>query len=72
MQLEHARAIVKRLSDQGIPARVFPGYSGRGMYGAETAGVIAPRIQDISHAMEYLEIEDTCRSDSMGLDTVVS
>ena len=71
MQLEHAKAIAKHLSDQGTVARVLPGYSGRGMYGETTAGVVAPRIQDVSWAMGHLGIEDTYRSDSMGLGMVI-
>jgi hypothetical protein len=71
MKLEHAEAIVEFLQDQGEEASVYENYSGRCMFGASTAGVVGPSVPDIVHAMGALGIDDSRRSDSMGLDCIV-
>ena len=40
MDLELAETLVQVLEDEGIEAELRESYSGRGMYGRETAGVV--------------------------------
>jgi len=40
MDLELAEVLVQVLEDEGIEAELRESYSGRGMYGKETAGVV--------------------------------
>jgi hypothetical protein len=71
MKLENAQAIVEFLEDQGDEASVYEDYSGRGMYGRTTAGVVASEVSDVTYAMGRLGIEDSRNSDSMGRDVIV-
>lgn len=40
MNIEHARLIVAAAEETGIEAELREDYSGRGMYGRKTAGVV--------------------------------
>ena len=71
MKLENAEAIVEHLNDNGAEADVQSDYSGRGMYGVTTAGVVTRYFADVTHAMGKLGIEDSRRIDNMGLDMIV-
>lgn len=83
MELVLAEAIVRESYD----LEVYEGYSGRGMYGAETSGVTGSFSNIMSavakmasgldseyeHDQEVLEALDKCswRTDSMGYDMIV-
>jgi hypothetical protein len=71
MKLENASKIFYYLEDKGTPVEIFEGYSGRGMYGEETTGIVVDNAMDVAHAMGHLGIEDNQRTDSMGLQTIV-
>ncbi len=68
MNIEKAEAIVDKLNDKGIEARLHEGYSGRGMYGATTTGVI---VADRTAAVAICPELATCRWDSLGFDTIL-
>lgn len=68
MDIEKAEAIVDKLNDKGVEARLYEGYSGRGMYGACTTGVVVPdRAQAIAICPELAD----CRRDNLGFDTIL-
>jgi len=71
MELKNANAIVNYLEGNGIEASVDETYSGRGMCGECTAAVIADDTSDVFKAMGKLDIDDSERTDSMGLGVVV-
>lgn len=71
MKLEHAEVILDFLQSQGTEASVYEGYSGRGMFRAETAGVVTRSATDVEDAMDVLGINDSQRHDSLGLSVVV-
>lgn len=68
MDIEKAEAIVDKLNDKGIDARLHEGYSGRGMFGATTAGVI---VADRTAAVAVCPDLATCRRDNLGFDTIL-
>lgn len=84
MKLEHAQAIVNAASDAGLDVRLYEGYSGRGMYGKTTAGVVGS-LRDILACTAQAAINQdhdgkgddlvcalaTTSSDSMGRDLIV-
>ncbi len=71
MKPEHAHQIVQWLSENRIHAYVYHDYSGRGMYGRTTAGVVTHNVTDVFEAKGALKIHDDFARDSMGLDTIV-
>jgi len=71
MQSKNAHAIVNYLEGIGEEASVDEYYSGRGMFGEKTAAVIADDVAVVFKAMGKLDIEDSGRTDSMGLGVVV-
>ena len=75
MKLAHAQAIVKELTEtEGIEARVDATYSGRGMYGRETAAVSTRYSEDIFTAIGVLGLRlrrANLSVDNMGLGFVV-
>lgn len=42
MTIEQAHEMVDLLSEHDVEAQVYEGYSGRGMYGRETVGIVLP------------------------------
>ena len=71
MKIENAEAIAEALQDEGIEAEVHEDYSGRGMYGESTAGVVAGVATEVTWFMGKLGIDDRRRVDSMGRDCIV-
>ena len=75
MKLAHAQAIVKELTEtEGIDATVDATYSGRGMYGRETAAVSTRYSEDIFMAIGVLGLRlrrANLSVDNMGLGFVV-
>ena len=72
MKLENAEKVVKELQKQGDKiAHVRRGYSGRGMFGQTTTGIICSSIVDCIKVMGRLDIDDSTRSDNMGRDHIV-
>ena len=75
MKLAHAQAIVKELTEtEGIDATVDATYSGRGMYGRETAAVSTRYSEDIFTAIGVLGLRlrrANLSVDNMGLGFVV-
>ena len=69
MELATAKRIVKRIngpdSDGKIIARLYEDYSGRGMFGAKTTGVVLPGY----HITE--QMRKKYRLDNMGLDMII-
>lgn len=67
MKIETAKSMAKRINaSQGTgTATVYERYSGRCMYGQETAGVVAP------HWAFSKATLNKYRRDSMGLDMIV-
>jgi len=70
MKLESAEAIVDFLGNEGIEAEVYEDYSGRGMFGSTTAGVVAGVATEITWAMGRAGIDDSRRVDNMGGDCI--
>jgi|TARA_R110002124_G_scaffold279801_2_gene452645 hypothetical protein len=74
MKLAHAKAIVEELETEGIDATVREDYSGRGMYGRETAAVSTRYSEDIFATIGVLGLRlrrSNLNVDSMGLGKVV-
>ena len=71
MKLDYAEQIVEYMETEGTKASLYEGYSGRGMYGRETSGVVAESVGDVTYAMGALGIKERIQTDSMGLDVIV-
>ena len=74
MKLAHAKAIVEELETEGIDAMVDATYSGRGMYGRETAAVSTRYSEDIFATIGVLGLRlrrSNLSVDNMGLGKVV-
>ena len=75
MKLAHAKAIVEELTEtEGIAATVDATYSGRGMYGRETAAVSTRYSEDVFTAIGVLGLRlrrANLSVDNMGLGCVV-
>ena len=74
MKLAHAKAIVEELETEGIDATVDATYSGRGMYGRETAAVSTRYSEDVFTAIGVLGLRlrrANLSDDNMGLGYVV-
>lgn len=63
MELATAKRIVKKIEKEGGEATLRENYSGRGMYGAVTAGVVF-KGSHYTFTRKY-------RSDNMGMDTII-
>jgi hypothetical protein len=70
MKIEHAKQIVEFLESEGTEASLYEGYSGRFMYGKETAGVVTKSLGDVAYALGALGIRVKPKTDSMGLDII--
>jgi len=66
MTKQAATRYVKKLNERGYDeARVYEGYSGRGMYGSHTTGVVAPHgAESICPGLKK------CAKDGMGLSVI--
>jgi len=69
--LKNAEAIVEFLTSEGIEATVYEEYSGRGMFGSTTSGVVTSQSGDVAFAMGSLGIKERPQQDSMGLDVIL-
>lgn len=71
MNIKTAEKIVDKLQEKGIEAKVYPDYSGRGMFGMTTAGVDLHNSYDLGTARKLCRTLSKCRSDSMGLGVIL-
>jgi hypothetical protein len=84
VELSHARAIVQAADDLGIEAKLREEYSGRGMYGKCTAGIVvsdltsiiaaaaqAGRDMDDDEAADFIDALDKLKTDGMGRSIIV-
>ena len=72
MKLEHAKKIVTHIENElDEEARIYENYSGRGMFGKTTAGVVARSIGVIHQAMGELKLRFRTSQDNMGLSYIV-
>ena len=62
MEEKQAKSLVSRLRRQGYEARVYEGYSGRGMYGRTTFGV--------ETSVGQIKTKFSIRSDNLGLNYI--
>lgn len=70
MRLEDAKAIVDFLGEN--IAHLYEGYSGRGMGGKETAGVVTDSVFDVGVAVGALNLDiEGVRTDNMGRNLIV-
>ncbi len=84
MERSLAEALVEACDQAGIEAKVYEGYSGRGMYGRETTGIsLEGNFTDLTSAVinqpdlfvnedgnPKFEV-DGFRTDSLGMGTIV-
>ena len=63
MTKQQAKNLIKRIEDNGGEANLYEGYSGRGMFGEQTYGVMCGRY-DVPKKHKH-------RTDNMGLDMIV-
>ena len=61
MTKKQAKAVIKRIEDKGGEAKLYEGYSGRGMFGRETFGVV---VGSIPRGCKW-------RTDNMGMDYIL-
>jgi len=59
MEKEDALKFIKKLKKQGCEAKLYEGYSGRGMFGEITFGV---------QSNKYVEVKSPLRVDNLGLN----
>lgn len=81
MKQEDAEALVNVIEGLGYKAEVYDDYSGRGMFGRTTAGVVTDMSKAlVEGAVEEMVEEDTLddaepflglNQDSMGLDIIL-
>jgi hypothetical protein len=82
MDLKLAEILVEVLGDDGVDASLRESYSGRGMYGKDTAGVVIGDVTDllaaiINNASMFCEEEDEMfyvngfKQDSMGKGMII-
>lgn len=72
MNLEHAKRIAEHITNAfDEEASVYENYSGRGMFGATTSGVVAGSTKIIHQAMGELKLRFSTSQDNMGLDYIV-
>ena len=73
MLLSDAEKIVEALDDSAYSTTLLPGYSGRGMYGEETAAVVTDYLPAVYYTAGELGLDnfDRWSTDSLGQGTVV-
>ena len=83
MEKELAEKVVEGLEALGIDAELREEYSGRGMFGKVTAGIVSRRLEDILFVMGAVAAEqygfenismfplEKIRSDNMARDVIV-
>jgi len=67
MKMEKAERMVEKLQDEGYEARLYEGYSGRGMFGRETTGVSTDAHPTTAAAVTGVR----CSSDNLGLGYIL-
>ena len=71
MYLEFAKAIVEVLEDEGVEVELREGYSGRGMYGRMTTGIVIDNPMKIMLAiMNAPEVFFNTNDDGEWIDSV--
>lgn len=78
MNYDQACNLVDFLHSENYEAEVRPGYSGRGMFGRETTGVVSDIHPDTLAEFYHDDIEnwhgyelpDSYRTDNMGMDFI--
>lgn len=63
MTTEKRDAALEKMLADGIEAKAYNGYSGRGMFGAETAAITVSRPYDLDEARM---IAGNCKYDQLG------
>ena len=71
MTLRRAKNIVKKLSENGIEVELREDYSGRGMYGRTTAGVILENAWSLSEAEKICRGLKSVNRDGMGMGLIL-
>ncbi len=74
MTREDANTIATHMHANGDDAEVLEDYSGRGMYGKTTYGIVAGSIDEVLDAARscgVLAADESFRSDNMGMDYIV-
>ena len=71
MKLDDALDIEQELGREGLDCRLDQTYSGRGMYGKETAALIVDNDHDVVRVAGKLGINTSFRVDNMGRRVVV-
>ena len=83
MDIELAKKLVEILEDRGEEASLYEAYSGRGMYGRTTAGVVCDGLGTllqvvIEDAPQFVEDDypmfdniSGFNTDSMGMSTII-
>lgn len=72
MDIEDAKQIVEFLEEEGDEVTLREKYSGRGMYGKTTAGIVIDTIGFVYYAMGRLDLEFVeLREDNMGRSMIV-
>ena len=70
MTLEDAQKIVDKAEEEGLDVTLYENYSGRGMFGATTSGVVGSTV-DITEAATLAGLRArTFRWDNMALDMI--
>jgi sugar phosphate isomerase/epimerase len=72
MKIEIAKAIVETAEELGIEINLYENYSGRGMFGRTTAGIVYDKDGDLLQAVAkaakvYTEITDEARENGIEL-----
>ena len=70
MTEQEARDAVKKLIAADIESEVYENYSGRGMYGRETTGVVVRSAWKTSSAMETCSVLKEMARDGLGMGTI--
>jgi len=71
MELQAAQGIVDAAEAEGVELQVRESYSGRGMYGAETAAIVADDLGDLLVGIaRYCGELDPCQDDAKICDVV--
>lgn len=72
-----AEHIVNACNNEGVEARLYENYSGRGMYGKTTMGVVVESLEDVLKAVINCSYSlkgygvDCIRSDSLGRNIII-
>ncbi len=84
MDLKLAQAMQEAMTDCGYSCEIREGYSGRGMYGGETTGIVIDNITQLLESLieaayvlvdedegPIFDVTGDIRTDSMGLSMIV-